>query len=253
MSNPIEDGTTRTMPRTVSVARSLSVGIVVLIALAGFGLYQTLQKTKVTSADPKYDQSSVDRGWHLLIGIVIVFFVLLIALHVLSVFLLSAPRNGGRVVAWIVNGATVLCCGCGFGTGLLGQAGSNAPSTATNQSVRFSTDAVPGVYDLIIGLGATLAILSAIAVIVLLILPASSDYFRKPAAAVWTPPWAGGPPPEVNGPGLLDRPALPPGQPPYPPPPGQYPQPGQYPPPGQPPTQPPTQPPPSDPTGPSGQ
>jgi hypothetical protein len=224
MSNPIEEGA-KTMPRTVTVARQLSILTAALIALAGFGLIQALRSVTVVAVDQKqYNQSDVDRAWQLLVVAGVVFFVVLVAIHILAVFLLGAGRNSGRVVAWIVNGATVLCCGCGLGSGLISNSAESGPTNQADTTLRFSTEHVPGVYDVLVAAGGALAILSAMAVIVLLILPASSDFFRKPAT-VWTPPWAGDPNADPSGQAGLNAPQPPAGwgPPPIQPPPIQPP------------------------------
>src|SRR5262249_7833566 len=119
----------KTMPGTVKAARALTIVIAVAVALTGFGLAQVVNHTKISSTDTRYTQADLDRAFHLLLIVVIAFFVVLAALHVLSAFLLSSPRNGGRVLAWIVSGLTVVCCGCGSGLSALNKGNENTTTS----------------------------------------------------------------------------------------------------------------------------
>ncbi len=144
-------------------------------------------------------------------------------LAVLAIFN-NRGRNGARITTWVIGGIS-LCCG---GFGLAGTALTSSinlddtaggPSTAEIQ--RRLDEVLPSWYGpatVTLGVISLLAILGAI---ILLALPASNAYFRKPAAG-WDPslpyPYPGGQPPYPGA------------QSPYPGGQAPYPAPGQQPP-----------------------
>jgi hypothetical protein len=163
-----------------------------------------------------------------------------IAYIVLAIFN-NRGKNASRIVTWVLGGIGV-CCGA---LGLVGAAASNSfnfnrsdrnlPDPADVQ--RQINDALPSWYrPVTITLG-VVALLAVLAVIILLALPPSNEFFRKPQQ-VWQPPeypqGGGYPPPggyqQPGGyptPGSYYPPPTPPpapGIPPAPPPPGAAPQ-----------------------------
>jgi hypothetical protein len=101
-------------------------------------------------------------------------------------------KQWARITTWVVAGITSLCC---FGFGLIGNAAGTALSGMGGQSGGVNQDELtrkiqdaqpdwlPPVSTAVYGLG----LLAALAVIVLLLLPPSHPYFRKPEPQ-WTPP-----------------------------------------------------------------
>ncbi len=252
MSNPIES-TTPGRPRPVTVARLLSFTIAALLVLAGIAFVQALLSVKATviGADVGYTDADLSRAQHLLVGVAVVFFILVAAGHLTAGVLIGQKRNAGRILAWIIDGATVACCGCGLATAIARPGVQSAP-TDTNASIKFESTS-SGLTDILVLAAAAVAIIGGIAVIILLALPQSNEYFRKTPEPVWTPPGYGGvaqpppfpgqylpPPPSVAPPPSGPRFELPP------PPPGSSPGAGAPPPPGGP-TTPPQ---PNDPTAP---
>ncbi|HLU32501.1 MAG TPA: hypothetical protein VKZ74_00555 [Natronosporangium sp.] len=169
---------------------------------------------------------------------------------VLGVFgpLLLAPRNGVRIATWVV-GALGSCCGVfsllgaafGFLTGTFTE-----PPDATAQEFELIWEESLPVWYQPVNIGAPLVgVLALLGAMVLLALPASNEFYRKPARAAappYPPPYQPGYPPP-GPPGIPAQGAPPPGPPPGmpPPPPGippQGPPPG-MPPPGVPPQAPP--------------
>ena len=130
------------------------------------------------------------------IGVVVgsVFYVLLaVGFGVLGMFV-SRGKNVARIVTWVVAGLVVLCCGCtllgtSFGTAMLSGFGDAASQDVLDE-IAAATPAWLSVSTIVVGL---LILLALIAVIVLLTMPASNDYFRK-EQEVWVPPtWPGDP------------------------------------------------------------
>jgi hypothetical protein len=98
-------------------------------------------------------------------------------------------KQPARIITWVVAGLLLCCQGSSLATGGLNTSfgGSSANGVDIEGMKRTLTDLTPGwvhpVQYTILGL----AVLAAVAVIVLLALPASNAYFRKPAPQ-WTPP-----------------------------------------------------------------
>ena len=157
-------------------------------------------------------------------------------LVVLAIFN-NRGRNGARITTWVIGGISLCCNGFGLaGTALTSSMslddGPGGPSAAEVE--RRLGEALPSWYDPATITLTVMSLLALLGAIVLLALPASNAYFRKPAAAGWDPslpypyPGAGQQPPY---PGAGQQPPYPaPGQqPPYPAYPGQGGQPPSYP------------------------
>lgn len=150
-----------------------------------------------------------------------------VALVVLALFN-NRGKNPARIVTWVL-GAVLLCC---FGFGLVGQAASSAltmggttgpdmPDQAELQ--RMLEEALPGWYTPVnIGLG-VISLLALLVALILLALPASNEYFRKPQAAgqlmpgSMYPGYPQGEPAYPQVPGYPQAPAHPPAPPTSPP------------------------------------
>ena len=111
---------------------------------------------------------------------------------VLGVFV-GRGSNVARIIAWVVLGLSV-CCG---GFGLLGTAAGNMFGGGTTGDIdaaemqRRIEAALPGWYSPVSTTTSVLGLLLALAAIILLALPASNPYFRKPEP-VWEPPIGSG-------------------------------------------------------------
>jgi hypothetical protein len=108
-------------------------------------------------------------------------------------------KNPARIVTWVLAGISVCCFGFGalgsaFSNMLSGIGGGNANAPRPGDIQNALQDNLPSWYYPVETTVNILALLSAIAVIVLLALPASNAFFRKPQA-VWEPPAYPGVPP----------------------------------------------------------
>lgn len=159
------------------------------------------------------------------------------AVLVILAILNNRGRNASRIVTWVLGGLS-LCCS---GFSLLGNALNNAAamqgtSGAEAEQLQRRLDELTPAWHQPVGLITnTLTLIAMLAALILLALPASNAFFRKPAAAGWMPPGPGSPypsapPPYPSYPGQQQYPGQqPPAQPPFP---GQQ-YPGQQPYPGQ--------------------
>jgi hypothetical protein len=118
--------------------------------------------------------------------------------------LVGKGRNAARITTWVLAGLS-LCCGVG---GLAGNAasglmqGGNTGAFDSAAMTRLVESRLPGWYTPVVTTISVLTIVLALAVIILLALPAANDFFRKPAAPAWEPPPPGVdyPPPPGGGP-----------------------------------------------------
>jgi hypothetical protein len=106
-------------------------------------------------------------------------------------YFVGRGSNPARITTWVVAGL-LLCCSLGsvgltaLGSGLAGSAPEGTPNQADIQ--REIMAALPGWYQPVTtGLG-ILAGLVALAVVILLALPASNAFFRKETQPAWEPP-----------------------------------------------------------------
>ncbi|MDQ7910325.1 DUF4064 domain-containing protein [Phytohabitans sp. ZYX-F-186] len=146
------------------------------------------------------------------------------AFVVLAIFN-NRGKNASRIVTWVLGGVS-LCCS---GVSLAGSALTNSMNFDTGDSdvpdaaeiQRRLEDALPSWYTPVSITVAVLSLLALLVALILLALPPSNEFFRKPAP-LWEPPVPGaaypGYPPATAAPAPGVPPA--PGTPPAPPAPG---------------------------------
>ncbi|MBL7260716.1 hypothetical protein [Paractinoplanes lichenicola] len=146
-------------------------------------------------------------------------------------FLDSRGKNAARIVTWVIGGISLCCLGSSLGsTALVGgmDAGGTTGGPSQDEVQRRLNDAMPSWYTPSTTTLAVAGLLAILTIVILLALPASNVFFRKPAAAAaWDPsvpypPYPGQQPgyPPVQQPGY-QQPGYPPAQQPgYPPAPG---------------------------------
>ncbi|MBU8858166.1 MULTISPECIES: hypothetical protein [unclassified Micromonospora] len=138
---------------------------------------------------------------------------LLIAAGLVVLALLNnRGKNGSRITTWVLGGILFCCTGGGLLSGLAGGmtgGGGTGDVPSSEEIQRRMEDALPSWYtpvNLLLGLVALLALLAAL---ILLALPKSNEFFRKPKAG-WEPPVPGGAYPAYpSHPGQAGDPAYP--------------------------------------------
>lgn len=123
-------------------------------------------------------------------------------------------KNPARIVTWVIGGISLCCFGASLGsTALAGSMGTGTttggPSEAEVQ--QRLEEALPSWYSATNTTLSVLALLAILGTVILLALPASNEFFRKPAAA-WDPSV---PYPQYPGGAGYGQPGYP-AQPPYP-------------------------------------
>jgi hypothetical protein len=174
------------------------------------------------AGDPAADAATTAATIGIIFGVTLAV-IISVAAIVLGV-LLGRGKQPARIVTWVVAGLGVLCMGCSLGgnalsSSLNNMAGADANATAIQDAI---LEATPGWATAFQTLSTIVVLLALIAVIILLALPASNEFFRK-EEEVWVPPtYPGQPAFPPSGPPSVP-PMTPPaaGPPSYPPPPAQ--------------------------------
>jgi hypothetical protein len=110
--------------------------------------------------------------------------------------LIRRGKNPARIVTWVVAGIGVLCMGCGLAGSALQDSltsvgAANAESAEIQQRI---LDATPGWTTVWENVTNVIVLVALVAVIILLAVPASNEFFRK-EQEVWVPPTDPGQPP----------------------------------------------------------
>jgi hypothetical protein len=127
----------------------------------------------------------------IIVGVVGLIFA--IAFVVLAIFN-NRGKNASRIVTWVLGGISLCCSGVSLaGSALSGSmnldSGQNdVPDSAEIQ--RRLEDALPGWYTPVSITIAVISLLALLMALILLALPPSNEFFRKPAPA-WEPPVPG--------------------------------------------------------------
>jgi hypothetical protein len=134
-------------------------------------------------------------------------------LVILSIFN-NRGRNGARITTWVLGGLMLCCGGLGLASaGLTSSMNLDSGAGPSQEEIQQRlSDALPSWYEPLSLILTVISLLTILAAVILLALPASNAFFRKPAAAGFDP--------------SLPYPAYPGQQSPYPQYPGAPPQPG---------------------------
>lgn len=202
----------RRRPVTVTLAVALTLVGAVLGAVNGILLISlastVAQDFRVNAAGSGATRSEIDDLANVFQGSMIVSGIIILVLAVVVALLAFATARGSNAarITLVVLLAASVCVG--LGTGTFTSAARNATNVST-QNIDSQTaenlgqalaDAIPAWFaGLAVGLSC-LEILAVLAVIVLLLVPASNDYFRRGPAAAGVPgPGAAGQPPGPGG------------------------------------------------------
>jgi len=230
----------KTRPAVVTVASYLLYLVAVFEVINAILVFATLNTVKDAVNDLYANTSlSNDGGTVIAVaysigaGINVLFAVGFLILGLFN----GRGKNGARITTWVVGGISLCCVGAGLGSSALtGSLRDGANRTGPTQSQIQSrlADALPSWYTPVTTTITVLTLVAILTVIILLALPASSDFFRKPAPG-WegavaypgypVPGQPGYPPQQAQQPGYppqqpgypAQQPGYPPQQPGYPP------------------------------------
>jgi len=210
--------TPRVRPTTVTVAVILlyvAAGLEVINAIASIASYSAYNNAyKAAYAGTSLANQSSTAAVQVVVTVVVS--LILAVIFAVLAFLDGRGNRVGRILTWVLGGLALCCTGSAFGLGAFAksaydaQRNTNANLPTYDQLQTTIKDALPSWYTPVVTIAGIGVLVATVVVIVLLALPASHPFFRKPPEAQWEPPAPGTPytPPGTTPP--------PPADPPYP-------------------------------------
>ncbi|MEJ3743399.1 hypothetical protein WEI85_08940 [Actinomycetes bacterium KLBMP 9797] len=196
MTDPTTPGA-RTRPATVTVSSYLlylyaALGLIgVVVGLSVVGTMTEVYRDAYEGTDAEGMESFVTIST---VGAAVLSLIFAAAFVVLALFN-NRGKNASRIVTWVLGGISLCCTGIGLAftaagnsMGMGSSSNGNMPDPADVQ--RQLDDALPGWYTPISTIVSVLALLVMLVALILLALPPSNEFFRKPAPA-WEPPVPG--------------------------------------------------------------
>jgi hypothetical protein len=182
---PVAPGA-RPRPATVSTSSYLLFGVAALMLLEAVLSLSVIGRT-LDVAREVYAGTTAEGTEGVIVGVSVIgtiVNVIVAAGLVILALLNNRGRNAARITTWVVGGIS-LCCG---GVGLAGSALTNSftmqsPNAGTPDPAEFErrlNAALPSWFGPVTTLLGVLILLASLAALILLALPASNDYFRKP-------------------------------------------------------------------------
>ena len=241
--------TPRSRPTTVTVASYLLYAVAAIQLINALIVFSTTGPMR-DAAEAAYAGTDAEGAEGFVVGALIAGGVINLIIGagfaVLS-FFNSKGKNPSRIVTWVVGGISLCCLGAGLGGNALVSGMDSGSTTGPSQDevARRMEEATPSWYTPTTTTLTVIGLLAILGAVILLALPASNDFFRKPVAGAWDPyqqqppypgqPYPGQPYPGQPYPGQSYPGQAYPGQQPYPGPQGQpgQPAPGLPPYPGQ--------------------
>lgn len=240
--------TTKARPSSVTISSYLLFAVAalqlinVIIALSFIGKTRNVYKELYAGTSAAGAESAVT-----IFAVVAAAIALLLAIGLVVLGLLNnRGKNASRIVTWVIGGLGICCtgfnlAGSAFTNSMGGSGTGDVPSASEVQ--RRLNEVLPSWYGPVTTTLSVLSLLALLAALILLALPASNEFFRKPKPG-WEPPVPGAVFPGYPQPNPSAAHPAEPGYPSHPQAPGPSPTPGQYggPGPSQPPGQAPTNP-----------
>lgn len=214
---PSQEPKQRPMSVTIAVwIMYLTALALVATAIAQFAVQEAVKDAvqQQLESDPALADTGITTGdisnlvSVLFVGIAIVYLVSAIFYVVLGI-LDNAGKRPARILTWILTGIALVCCGFG---GLINQIGASTYTVNgeeyNDELTQALEDATPAWSTALEWVTLLLLILGSLAVIILLAVPASNEFFRKePAQQPYPgqppygqqPPNNPGPPPPYSG------------------------------------------------------
>lgn len=221
----------RVRPGSVTISSYLLILVAAIQVINLILTFATIGPTRQVLKDA-YRDSSVggmdavaDMAIAVTVGSSLVILLLAVGLVVLAIFN-NQGKNGSRITTWVLGGVLLCCTGGGLASGAVSSftgpvGGSSADMPSQEELARRLEEALPSWYNTVNLLVNLIAFVALIAALVLLALPASNEFFRKPQPT-WEPSVPGAYPGYPSGtpgyPQQGQQPGYPQGQQPgYPP------------------------------------
>jgi hypothetical protein len=179
-------------PGTVTAAMYLLyLGAVIALLGAILGLATISDSRAALEEAYRGTQAEGQEGTAVAFGVIgpAVFSLVIGALLVLLAVFNGKGKQWARITTWVVGGIYLCCVGIGLGLQNVNMGGDGNQGPTTDAINDAMENHLPGWYLSLAVPSSIVSILAILATIVLLALPASSAFFRKPPAEpVWTPP-----------------------------------------------------------------
>ena len=188
----------RTRPSVVTISSYLLIlfaviqAIALIVALSTIGAVRDAMTDAFRDSGVEGAETVPDIAVAATVGGAIFALLLAVGLVVLAM-LNNRGKNGSRITTWVLGGILICCSGGGLVSNATGgftggASGGNGPSPEEIQ--RRLDDALPSWYGPVNILLGVLGLLALITALILLALPKSNEFFRKPQPA-WEPPVPG--------------------------------------------------------------
>ncbi|MGI5212441.1 hypothetical protein [Plantactinospora sp. CA-290183] len=186
----------RQRPGSVTVSSYLLYLVAILLVVIGIAALATIGVTSEVLREA-YAGTEVEGAETFAVGVIVVSAVvqfLFAAGFVVLALLNNRGNNVTRIITWVLAGLALCCTGLGLagnafsGMGTGAGSGANLPDPQDIQ--RRLTDEMPSWVEPVSNVCSVLALLALLAAIILLALPASNEFFRKPQPG-WEPPVPG--------------------------------------------------------------
>ena len=183
----------KTRPAVVTVASYLLYLVAAFEVINAILVFATLSKVKDALND-LYANTALNNDGGTIVAVAYsvgaVINVLFAVGFVLLGLLDGRGKNGARITTWVIGGISLCCVGAGLGsgafTGSLGNSSGNRTGPTASEVQSRLADALPSWYTPVTTTITVLTLIAILGTIILLALPASNDFFRKPA-----PGWEG--------------------------------------------------------------
>jgi len=214
MANITPTGGARVRPAVVTYAVYLLYALAALqvitaiVQFSTLGTYSDIMK-KAFAKTTGGDTAATVTTAALAVGAVV---SLLFAVgYVVLAMLDGRGKQPARIITWVLLGLSLCCGGYGLisnaaGGSFMGNSRSTEGAPTSSELQQLIKDGLPGWYRPVTLLVGILGLLIAIAVIILLAMPAANPFFRKQARPTWEPPMPGaawpqsGQPPQAQNP-----------------------------------------------------
>lgn len=184
----------RVRPATVTVANLLLL-VVAAVYVIGFIMALSISGTVSDVFRDEFAGTEAEgaEGFAVAVFIGASVFNLLIAIGLVVLAMLNNQgRNVARIITWVVGGIGLCCAGLGLVGSGLGAGGGTAGNGVDQEEVqRRLEDALPSWYEPLNLVILVVSILALAGALLLLALPASNAFFRKPPQS-FEPPVPGG-------------------------------------------------------------
>jgi hypothetical protein len=180
--NPVAPAGPRPRPGVVTMSGYLLYAVAALFTVNVIITLATINKTfnRVEEIIGNTDNSAAS-AFKAVEVVTVVLYLIVVALFVLLAIFVLRGNNGMRITTWVIAGIGVLCTLCSVASsGISESMTTSSNSTLTDAQIKALKDVSPAWERNTAVFIYVLIALALIAVIIMLAMPASNEFFRKP-------------------------------------------------------------------------